>query len=230
MTWWILSTQDCFISSSLPIHASTFQSLTKLMGKLISKLSCGLKIKISSRLNRCGALYTGVFYLWHIMKHLSLTPSIKVAIGCRVMITNNIHLAKGVVNGATGIVEGLILRESDPSEIMTVLVRLDGTKELVRVTRTKFARFYRGNDFFLKRTFPMRLAYGITGEFKHFNSWINVYHTVKKHFLQYANAFMPLLLHKVTKAKGRHWQKEPSFGWGRLLLQGRQSMKSQLTP
>ena len=99
-----------------------------------------------------------------------ITYPIKVAIGCRVMITNNIHLAKGVVNGATGIVEGLLLRESDPSEIMTVLVRLDGTKELVRVTRTKFARFYRGNDFFLKRTFPMRLAYGITGEFKHFNS------------------------------------------------------------
>jgi hypothetical protein len=130
-----------------------------------------------------------VFLLWHIMKNLSLTPSIKVAIGCRVMITNNIHLAKGVVNGATGIVEGLLLRESDPSEIMTVLVRLDGTNELVRVTRTKFARFYRGSDFFLKRTFPMRLAYGITGELKAFQ-FLN-------QCLSYCeeNFFGPLLMH-----------------------------------
>ena len=85
-----------------------------------------------------------------------------VALGARVMITDNSHLAKGVCNGATGVVEGFKRRSN--GEIMTVLVKLDHNGEIANVTRTKFDVYYRDQHKWAKCTFPLTLSYAMTGE------------------------------------------------------------------
>lgn len=89
--------------------------------------------------------------------------SVQIAIGARVMITNNVHIERGVCNGATGVVVGVLFHHHDPAEIMTVLVRLDHNNEIVRVTRSKFDVLYRDNSVYWKSTFPMTLGYAMTG-------------------------------------------------------------------
>ena len=55
--------------------------------------------------------------LWFEDEHFSEIE--KVAIGARVMITDNSHLAKGVCNGATGVVTGFKYKTADRTEIMS---------------------------------------------------------------------------------------------------------------
>jgi len=79
------------------------------------------------------------------------------------MVTRNVLLDHGVVNGATGIVEGVLFNPKDDAEIQAVLVRLDDFGTLVKVTRTLFEVFHRGQEKFIKRGFPLTLAYAMTG-------------------------------------------------------------------
>jgi ATP-dependent DNA helicase PIF1 len=98
----------------------------------------------------------------------------QVAVGARVMLTcNGGAVAPGSVNGSCGTVVGL---EYGPvpdkykypgqsaTALMTVLVRMDDTGQVQAIRRTKYGSlFVTERHVFCKATFPLQLAYAITG-------------------------------------------------------------------
>lgn len=96
-----------------------------------------------------------------------------VAEGCRVMLTSNRDIARGAVNGATGVVHKIergapspcTHYEGQPSNIVTAVhVRLDHSNDIMRFSRTKCEFDYKHHGKkYVKSSFPLALAYAITG-------------------------------------------------------------------
>ena len=96
------------------------------------------------------------------------------AVGARVMLTYNRDIKKGAVNGATGIITRIEHGKYPPScaylghpatTITGIHVKLDHSGEEFRVGRSKTLYFYdTGATRYKKSTFPLALAYAITGE------------------------------------------------------------------
>ena len=105
-----------------------------------------------------------------------------VAVGARVMLTHNRDITAGAVNGATGVVTRLeygpypraCQYAGHPAKtLLGVHVRLDHTGQVFRFGRSKSAYFYdTGATKYVKSTFPLTLAYAMTGEslYQHFNA------------------------------------------------------------
>ena len=98
-----------------------------------------------------------------------------VAVGARVMLTSNKDLKRGAVNGATGHVTKLeygpyprsCAYPGGPTVAMrAVHVKLSHTGDVHRIGRDKSSYFYETKRF-VKSTFPLALAYAITGDHPH---------------------------------------------------------------
>jgi hypothetical protein len=97
-----------------------------------------------------------------------------VAVGARVMLTYNRDIAKGAVNGATGVVTKVEYGPypmscrypgHPPQAVVGVHMKMDHSGETLRIGRTKTEYFYgTGATRFKKTTFALAPAYAMTGE------------------------------------------------------------------
>jgi ATP-dependent exoDNAse (exonuclease V) alpha subunit len=83
-----------------------------------------------------------------------------IAVGCPIMMTLNVDISVGAVNGPLGRVIGW--RTNDQQEVNRIDVRLDNGNVL-RVNRTVTKRLFIGSKVFFKSTFPLVPAFAITG-------------------------------------------------------------------
>ena len=85
-----------------------------------------------------------------------------VAIGARVLITENIDFAKQAVNGATA--EVFDLQYNDNGDLASIIVKLHSNGALAKIERslTNY-RQVKGLQTYRKSTFPLALAYSMTG-------------------------------------------------------------------
>jgi hypothetical protein len=84
-----------------------------------------------------------------------------VARSAKVMITSNIDLATGAVNGAIGTV--VDWSRNRQGEINCIYVNIASSGETIKVHRTDFKHTPHNNKTYHKSTFPLTLAYAITG-------------------------------------------------------------------
>jgi hypothetical protein len=96
-----------------------------------------------------------------------------VAVGAFVVFSDAVSVAAGAVAGETGMVVGVTLASQPPQGaaaladcagpwVAALTVRLDANERDVRVVRSKIALTHRDGRTITKRTFPLRLAYGMT--------------------------------------------------------------------
>ncbi|KAG2482459.1 hypothetical protein HYH03_018605 [Edaphochlamys debaryana] len=85
----------------------------------------------------------------------------QVAVGARVMITQNLALQKGSVNGATGVVQALEV--GGGGDVVSIEVLLDHNGGVVKVGRSETEFRCTGGFKFTKRSFPLALGWAITG-------------------------------------------------------------------
>eukprot|EP00798_Chlamydomonas_sp_ICE-L_P000316 gene316-biopygen13014 len=85
----------------------------------------------------------------------------EVSIGAKVMLTNNINLKKGAANGSTGIVLDIAFDAQKNVRNFTVL--LHRSNKVIKVYRTTFRTVYAQGCRFFKSSFPLMLAYAMTG-------------------------------------------------------------------
>jgi ATP-dependent DNA helicase PIF1 len=85
-----------------------------------------------------------------------------VAVGAPVVLTNTVNSAIGAVNGASGCLKAVV-QWRDGSGISSLLITLDTTGKDVRVYRSNFATRRHDNGQYIKSTFPVQLAYALTG-------------------------------------------------------------------
>ena len=57
-----------------------------------------------------------------------LLKSLKIKIGARIMITLNVDVLDGIVNGSLGTVTDMIMEENDPSVVKCIIVAFDNEK------------------------------------------------------------------------------------------------------
>nr|XP_054593099.1 uncharacterized protein LOC129159978 [Nothobranchius furzeri] len=101
-----------------------------------------------------------------------LSDCLKVAEGARVMLTRNINVQDGLVNGAFGKLVRVIASEIDPQHIFKLALRMDnqssvrsnrhgasGSDDLVYIERAEDSLKQRGG---VRRQFPVRLAFSCT--------------------------------------------------------------------
>lgn len=91
----------------------------------------------------------------------------EVAVGARVMLTANMDFDMGAVNGAAGTVVALEYGAQAHTRhtIVGIRVKLDGSGHVIRVRRTDSRHLYQNCKRYYKQTFPLTLAYAITGAF-----------------------------------------------------------------
>lgn len=84
-----------------------------------------------------------------------------IAIGCRVLLTENIDMLNQAANGSSGEVHDLFF---DENGLSTVIVKLHSNGKLVKVVRscTKYKRI-KNTISYQKSTFPLMLGYSMTG-------------------------------------------------------------------
>ncbi|KAL0038502.1 hypothetical protein WJX77_008703 [Trebouxia sp. C0004] len=83
-----------------------------------------------------------------------------VAIGARVMVLENIDVAKGVANGSlTSVVD---LKYDASGQLNKVIVEINETVEVRCITRTLWSSRYHQGKRYSKSTFPLMLAYALT--------------------------------------------------------------------
>lgn len=84
-----------------------------------------------------------------------------IAIGCRVLLTENVDISSQAANGSGGEVHDLLFDENDLS---TIIVKLHSNGKLVRIVRscTKYKRI-KNLISYQKSTFPLMLGYSMTG-------------------------------------------------------------------
>ena len=89
----------------------------------------------------------------------------RVAIGAKVMLTNNISPSKGATNGAIGTVHNIdfTCNPDGDQAVRCIHVKLHGSGHIVKVSRTKLRSTYMHARCFVMRTFPLMLAYAMTG-------------------------------------------------------------------
>ena len=114
-----------------------------------------------------------------------LLKSLKIKVGARIMITLNVDVLDGIVNGSLGTITDIIMEENDPSILKCIIVEFDNNKcgsEL----RKQYSELSRnGTPIFRKKLeyqlgaiktgqkpsevrgiiyqFPMKLAFSLTG-------------------------------------------------------------------
>jgi hypothetical protein len=124
----------------------------------------------------------------------------KVALSAKVMITRNQDLKQGAANGAVGRIEDLKFKPD--GTLKSIHVRLHDSKNLVSITRSLVHRKYENGHAYCRSTFPLSLAYAITGH-KCQGA------TISNHcIIHVSNAFCPGLLYVMlsrvpTRAKLR---------------------------
>jgi hypothetical protein len=84
-----------------------------------------------------------------------------IARGAKVMITSNMDLAMGAVNGALGTVTDW--SRNRKGDINCIFVKVASTGEVVKVHRTCFENTWHNGKRYFKTTFPLTLAYAVTG-------------------------------------------------------------------
>ena len=95
----------------------------------------------------------------------------EMKIGARVMITQNISLEKGLINGTVGIIQSydhypppaVPLNPAPPPSIKYIYLTVPGHADRVKVSRTVSSSRTAQGVKFTKSTFPLTLAYSITG-------------------------------------------------------------------
>ena len=86
----------------------------------------------------------------------------RVAVGARVLINSNVNLSKGAANGS----EATVLRlDRDPAgTIHKIWVHIHATNVAHAITKSeRNVRRLSGGRVYCKRTFPLQLAYAISG-------------------------------------------------------------------
>jgi hypothetical protein len=83
-----------------------------------------------------------------------------IAVGCPVMITKNVDIRNGAVNGAFGTVAKF--EKNGQNEVNRIIVRLDCGSE-IGLNRTVYERLYVHGKAYYKSTFPLMRAFAITG-------------------------------------------------------------------
>eukprot|EP00882_Tetradesmus_deserticola_P001750 GHRQ01001880.1.p1 GENE.GHRQ01001880.1~~GHRQ01001880.1.p1 ORF type:complete len:1314 (+),score=134.67 GHRQ01001880.1:549-3944(+) len=95
------------------------------------------------------------------ISHDSFHRLTEVAEGARVMLTSNFDLTQGAANGSMGTVLNWTKDKKD--NINMIKIKLDNTQVEVKVRRTDFENLYHKGHRYYKSTFPLTLAYAITG-------------------------------------------------------------------
>ncbi len=87
-----------------------------------------------------------------------------VAVGAKVLLTENIHVASGFANGAAAVVEELRLGtdEHGQARVDGIRVRLESNGKVRTLTRSTKRTIYENGVRYTKATFPLALAYAIT--------------------------------------------------------------------
>jgi hypothetical protein len=84
-----------------------------------------------------------------------------VAVGCLVMLTVNINLGRGLANGTPASVQSISLDLHGQVDSITVTIHHSGKS--LKLTRRTIQYKYTFNGKFYKSTFPLALAYAMTG-------------------------------------------------------------------
>ena len=84
-----------------------------------------------------------------------------VIVGALVMFTSNINVAKGVVNGATLTITSV--HRDTHGVVTTIGVQLIGTFTHIYLKQHNFQHKYTYEQYYYKASFPIVLAYAMTG-------------------------------------------------------------------
>jgi ATP-dependent exoDNAse (exonuclease V) alpha subunit len=84
-----------------------------------------------------------------------------VAVGALVMFTTNVNIAKGVVNGATATVTSV--HTDNHGVVTTIGVQVIGNSTNILLKRHNFKHKYTYEQHYYKASFPIVLAYAMTG-------------------------------------------------------------------
>jgi hypothetical protein len=96
---------------------------------------------------------------WLHDPHFNLLP--QVAVGAKVMITQNLDLSLGAANGAMCTVAAV--HTATDGEVRSITVRITATGSEFVVKRTTISSLYHNGRHYYKTCFPLQLAYSITG-------------------------------------------------------------------
>ena len=121
----------------------------------------------------------------------------KGAVGALVMVLDNINIEKGVINGAMAKIISIHFKKGRDVDAITIGLLDSGLQIKLKKKTTKFNYTYKGKYF--KSTFPLALAYAITG---HKAQGVPV---ASKVVIDIRDAFTPgltyVLLSRVTEKK-----------------------------
>jgi hypothetical protein len=84
-----------------------------------------------------------------------------IAVGCLVMLTENVSIPKGAVNSATATVQEI--EYSGDSMVTSITVQLMDTEVKMKLKQQTFQHRYTYEDYYYKASFPIVLTYAITG-------------------------------------------------------------------
>ena len=100
-----------------------------------------------------------------------LPNNLNLAVGGRVLLTRNLWTECSLVNGALGTIVGIIFQEDNNSDLANgLLIQFDSytgqsclpTMERVVALTPLTARYSVGNKSFLRKSYPLQAAYGLT--------------------------------------------------------------------
>jgi hypothetical protein len=84
-----------------------------------------------------------------------------IAIGAKVMITKNINISKGAINGTIAIVT--IFTFNDNNMIASIIIKFISTNMYITLNRQTLQHKYTYESYYYKASFPIALAYAIIG-------------------------------------------------------------------